>query len=73
MAFGTRQQNDFGDRQTCGAIEEPAVFHIPTLVENDFGITVRRDHLGNLHRQVYFGHAVGESDVRPVKQCRETA
>jgi hypothetical protein len=33
MAFGTRQQNDFGDRQTCGAIEEPAVFHIPTLTE----------------------------------------
>jgi hypothetical protein len=33
MAFSTRQQNDLGHSQTCGAIEEPSFFHVSILIE----------------------------------------
>jgi hypothetical protein len=66
MAFGTRQQNDVGYRQACGAIGESAISHIQALLKNDHGITGNRV-LGNLHRQSYY-HTVAESDLRPVKQ-----
>jgi hypothetical protein len=62
MAFGTRQQNDVGHSQTCGAIEEFSFSHIPTLTipAIEFGAT----GIAKLYCQTF-----GESDeVRPVRQ-----
>jgi hypothetical protein len=62
MAFGTRQQNDVGHSQTCGAIEESSFSHIPTLTIP--GIEFGATGIAKLYCQTF-----GESDeFQPVRQ-----